>query len=417
MSTFAEFDHYDLPLGPDGTPYEFYEALRDEAVKTEKYVQWSEAYGGFWVIAGWNESRAIQLNNTTFSNVAVTFPAYATPGGKPFMLSGMDEPEHKHYRAMVQGPFTSESAERMDAQIRAICNALIDTIIESGRADVCDVTTYLPEQATAAVLGLPLSDAPKYRSFVEAIVQGATDPEGAAPKIVEMEKYWADTVAEKRVNPTPGLLSEIINSEYDGKRLNGGELLDFFTVLILGGLDNTARFLGNVFYRLAWDKELRRRLAKHPEQVPLAVEEFLRLDGPACVFRLVEEDIEVGGVQITKGQIVGLISTISNRDPRQFTNPDTFVIDRSPNRHTSLGSGIHRCLGLNLVRVEVRAMIQEFLRRVPEFDLDLERPTVWVSGQVSAMHHVPIVFPAGKKEVGVEVTADQKADERLVGVT
>ena len=398
MSLYTNFDHYDMPVGADGSPYGFFEALRDEAAETGQYVGWSENYGGFWLTTGWNESRAIHVNTKAFSNVAVTFPPQGNPSGNPSMLSGMDDPDHKRYRAIVQGQFTTERANEMEAQLRAITNDLIDTIIEAGRADACSATDLLPERAATAILGLHLEDGPKYRRFVHAIVLYPTDPEAAAPVLAEMETYWTAIMKEKRENPTPGLLSEIINSEYNGVKLNDTELLDFFSVLLLGGLDNTARFFGNVFWRLATDPALRRELVEHPELVPFAVEEFLRLDGPACVFRLVLEDIEIGGVQLKKDQVVGLFHPVTNRDPRQFDDPDTFVIERSPNRHFSLGTGVHRCLGLNLVKVEARILLQEFLRRIPEFELDPEREPRWISGQVGAMHEVPIVFTPGSKE-------------------
>ncbi|MFA7597080.1 MAG: cytochrome P450, partial [Novosphingobium sp.] len=221
-------------------------------------------------------------------------------------------------------------------------------------------------------------------------------PEAAAPVMKEMEAYWRETVELRRKEPNDGLLSEIINSEYDGQRLNDEELLDFFTVLLLGGFDNTLRFLANCFYRLAWDKELRRQLARKPELIPGAVDEFLRLDGPACIFRKVVNPITVAGVDLQPGQIVGMIHQITNRDPRQFPHPDRFIPDRKPNHHFAFGIGIHHCLGAYLAKVEAIAMIERFLARIPEFELDPERPTRWVSGQVGGMHEVPILFEPGK---------------------
>ena len=398
MSLFRSFDHYATPLGPDGTPYEYFERLRDEAMGMATPIGWSETHGGFWVIAGWKESRAVPENTKGFSNRAVTFPAYATPSGKPFMLSGQDEPDHTHYRRMVQAPFTKPAANRMLGQMRDIADMLVDRVIARGQIDICEATDPMPGYAFCAIVGLSMDDAPKFRRFVHAMVEGATDPVAAAPAIREMGEYWSDIVKDRRRNPTEGLLSEIINAEYDGQRLNDEELLDFFSVLLLGGFDNTLRFLANCFYRLAWDKELRRQLARKPEMIPNAIDEFLRLDGPASTFREVINPVQFGDVRLEPGQIVGLIHPVTNRDPREFEYPDRFNPDRKPNRHFAFGIGIHHCLGAWLAKVEAIAMIERFLHRIPEFDLDPARKARWVSGQVGGMHEVPIVFEPGIPE-------------------
>lgn len=404
MSLFTHFDHYDLPLGPDGTPYDYFERLRDEAVETDTAIGWSEAYGGLWVVAAWEAAQEVHHNTEAFSNSACTFPKYGTPGDRPFMLSEMDDPMHKKYRRLVTTPFSPKSAEARDGQIRAIANNLIDGIVDSGRADACDATEYLPERVIAVILGLSLDDAPKYRRWVHAIVSGATDPAGSAADLQEMAEYCLQSVEQRRRNPSDDLLTAIVQSEADGEKLNDTELVDFFTVLLLGGIDNTARFLSNVFWRLAWDKDLRRRLARDPGLVPFAVEEFLRMHGPAMVFRLVTERVTVADVTMEPGQYLGLAHPIYNRDPRQFDNPDSFIPERSPNRHFALGRGVHRCLGLHLVKVEVRIMIEEFLKRIPEFELDPAAKPVWKSGQVGAMIKVPIVFPAGGGQPGPDWT-------------
>jgi cytochrome P450 len=154
--------------------------------------------------------------------------------------------------------------------------------------------------------------------------------------------------------------------------------------------------LSTALWRLAWDVELRRRIIDKPDMMNSAVDEFLRYYTPAGVGRVVLEDTEVAGVKMRKDEIAFLMLPTANRDPRQFPYPDVLIPDRSPNRHLSLGTGIHRCIGTHLLRVEGRVVLTEFLRRIPEYELDRTQKSVWATGQVTGMIEVPIVFPSGE---------------------
>ncbi|MCU1500304.1 MAG: cinA, partial [Acidimicrobiales bacterium] len=184
-------------------------------------------------------------------------------------------------------------------------------------------------------------------------------------------------------------------SEIDGERLSDEELQDFFIALLIGGIDNTVYLLANMLWRLAWDRELRRRLVRRPDMLETAIDEFLRFYSPGIVCRLVTREVTVGGATMAPGDHVVVFHPIINRDARQFEYPDVFVPERSPNRHFALGLGIHRCLGMHLLRVEARVVAEEFMRRIPEWELDPERASRWSPGQVGGMASVPIVFPPG----------------------
>lgn len=391
MSRLRTFDHYKTPLGTDGTPYAHYEMLRDEAVEQNRFIHWSEAYGGFWVVVGWQESADILANQADFSSSATTFPQYSTPSGKPFMLSGYDEPDHSKYRRIVQAPFTRPRTLRMLQQMRELSNMLLDNVSGQTHFDVCKVTDKLPGYAFCFIMGLSMESEHLYRRFAYAMVEGATNPEAAAPTIREMGEYWLKLIANRRKKPGDGLIDALISADCGGRPLTDEELLEFCTVLLLGGFDNTLRFLANALYRLARNEDLRRALAGDPERIPSAIDEFLRLDAPACIFRLVRNTVRVGDVTMKAGDIAGLIYPICNRDPRQFRDPDKFIIGRSPNRHLTFGQGIHHCLGAFLAHAEGVALIEQFLKRFPDFDLDSDRPARWGIGQVSGMQQVPVV--------------------------
>jgi cytochrome P450 len=402
MSLFQEFDHYNLPIGPEGNPYQYFEALRDEVLETDTPIGWSEVYGGFWVPAAYDAVYEIMQNPQAFSNREVTFPSYGNveEGAErdyQLMLAGQDEPAHKKYRKLVNGPFSPMAAAKMAESLRATVNTLIDEFIERGRVDIIEsFTNDVPARLTALILGLPPEDGQLYRSWTHAMSQGIhSDPEDAQKKLGEMHEYFVQLLADRRSKPGDDVLSGVVDAEVDGERLTDLEIEDFFVVLLLGGIDNTTKLLGSMFWRLAWDHELRRRLVDHPEMFPSAVDEFLRYYSPAYTCRLVVESVTIAGVAMEPGQHIVLGLPIANRDPRQFDHPDVFDPERSPNRHVALGMGIHRCLGAHLVRMEARVAAEEFVKRIPRWELDPERRSTWLCGQVSGMQEVSIVFPAG----------------------
>jgi cytochrome P450 len=310
----------------------------------------------------------------------------------------MDEPEHKKYRGLVVQPFSPRQATDTEDELRRSTNELIDAFIGNGSTDVAKSLCYeIPGRITALSLGLPQGDGDRYRQWTDAMAHlFTTDPEGAAAIVGEMHEYFSAAIDEKRRNPGDDIISLVIQSELDGERLTHEELMGFCIVLLLGGIENSVKMLSTALWRLAWDVELRRRIIDKPEMMNTAVDEFLRYYTPAGVGRVVLEDTEVAGVKMKKDQIAFMMLPCANRDPRQFPYPDVLIPDRAPNRHLSLGTGIHRCIGTHLLRVEGRVVLTEFLRRLPEYELDRNSTSVWATGQVTGMIEVPIVFPPGE---------------------
>ena len=222
------------------------------------------------------------------------------------------------------------------------------------------------------------------------------NPERMQVHMEELESYFKDILEFRRKNLGDDVFSMIIQSEVEGSPLTYEEIRDFWVVLLLGGIDNTAKTFGTMFWRLAWDKELRRRLVdNYPRLMVTAIDEFLRYYAPGASGRLVTAPISVGGVDMEPGQYVFLMQPIVNRDPRQFEHPDTLILERNPNRHFALGLGVHRCLGAHLVKLEAQVVMEEFFSRIPEFELDDRYRSRWLHGQVAGMEEVHIVFPPG----------------------
>jgi cytochrome P450 len=132
-------------------------------------------------------------------------------------------------------------------------------------------------------------------------------------------------------------------------------------------------------------------LRSDPALLPTAVEELLRTYSPVTMGRMVTRDTEIGGCRMRAGDKVLLSFPAANRDPARFEAPDEVRIDREVNPHLAFGTGIHRCLGSNLARMELRVGLATFLELVPPFELAPRSRVVWTGGQVRGPRQVPIV--------------------------
>jgi cytochrome P450 len=124
----------------------------------------------------------------------------------------------------------------------------------------------------------------------------------------------------------------------------------------------------------------------------VAIEELLRAYSPVTMARIVTEDLEYNGCPMHAGDRVLMNFPAANRDPAAFPDADKVILDREVNRHVAFGAGIHRCAGSNLARMELRVAVEEWLARIPEFELDPEGQVTWAGGQVRGPRNAPVVF-------------------------
>jgi cytochrome P450 len=126
----------------------------------------------------------------------------------------------------------------------------------------------------------------------------------------------------------------------------------------------------------------------NPEGREIIEIKLLRAYAPVTMAREAAVDTELGGCPVAAGTPLLLPFPAANRDPKQFEDPDTFIVDRQENRHAAFGLGIHRCLGSNLARLELKVAIEEFIKRFPRFELAGD--TRWSVGQIRGPRQLPV---------------------------
>ena len=169
--------------------------------------------------------------------------------------------------------------------------------------------------------------------------------------------------------------------------------------MLVAGVDTTWSSIGSSLWHLAQHPEHRAQLRANPGLWPTAVEELLRAYSPVTMARIVDHDVEFQGCPMKEGDRVLMAFPAANRDPAVFERPDEVLLDREGNRHLAFGSGIHRCAGSNLARLELRVALQTFLERIPEFELVDSSAVTWAGGQVHGPRICEVAFarptPAG----------------------
>jgi cytochrome P450 len=163
-------------------------------------------------------------------------------------------------------------------------------------------------------------------------------------------------------------------------------------LLLIAGIDTTWSAIGACLRHLATQDADRRRLVAEPELMTRAVEEFLRAYSPVTMAREIVKETQIHGTTFKPGEMVMLAFPAANRDPAVFPGADQVLIDRRDNRHAAFGLGIHRCIGSNLARMEVRVALEEWLARIPEFVLEPGATVTWSEGNVRGPRRVPLLL-------------------------
>ncbi len=364
----------------------------------------TERYGGVWLPLTHDLVKEIAYDPSRFSSLTPVVQqlkpsqvremdpdALGAPIG-PVPPISSDPPFHADARRILLPAFSPKQIDPWREEVEQICNKLID---DMGDADMIDAavqyTQHIPVLVVAQMLGLPLSDADRFRAWVDMVLGGigAERNEERLAQFEAMDAYLTKHIEDHIENPRDDLTTYLINSEIFGQKLSPRHVFGTILLLIIAGIDTTWSGIGSSLWHLASNPVDRRRLVENPEKIPTAVEEFLRAYAPVTMARMVTEDMEFHGVHMKKEDRVLLPFPAANRDEKQFANPAVVDIEREENRHAAFGLGIHRCIGSNLARLEMNVAIEVFLKRFPDFELDQSEQVTWSSGQVRGPRNLP----------------------------
>ena len=369
-STPVEPVAYPFAEEPGLTLPEAYAAARDVPGLMRIKLPYGELA---WLAARYHDVRLV-LGDRRFSRAMATeadVPRMTAVKQDPGVIMALDPPEHTRLRTLVAKAFTQRRVEQLRPRIRELAEGMADALVTHGPpVDLVEnFALPLPVAVICELLGVPVTDQPKFRAWSDAVL--STNPTTAAQHAqnwTDFNEYMSALIARRRAEPADDLMTALIQARDEHDRLSEPELVGLCNGILLAGHETTASHIPNFVHALLENPERLAELRAGPDLMPAAIEELLRFVplqfGPGFP-RYATEDIEVGGTVIRAGESVVLSFGSANRDPRQFTDPDELRFDRSDSSQVGFGHGAHFCLGAPLARIELQEGLRALITRLP----------------------------------------------------
>jgi cytochrome P450 len=304
----------------------------------------------------------------TFSSKKA-FDALGSP--LPLVPISFDPPEHTRFRKILQPFFSPHTLKDMLPSLQKQAISIVDAAAATHECDVmADIAIPYPSQVFLTLFGLPLKDRDRLIAWKDNVIALSELPsvEGAdLTPAVELVTYVSEAINERRQHPGNDLLSQVLTGD---DPLDDAEAIGLSFLFVLAGLDTVTASMGFALLELARNPELRRTLRENSEEIRVFVEEIVRLEPPAPIVpRVTTREVTIGGVMLPPDTGLRLCLAAINRDESDAISANQVVMDGKVHPHWGFGGGPHRCLGSHLARMELNLIVEEWLKRVPEFDL------------------------------------------------
>ncbi|HET8880644.1 MAG TPA: cytochrome P450 [Solimonas sp.] len=319
-----------------------------------------------------------------------------------------DPPVHSAYRSLMQRIITPKRMLGIEQEIRKLCARSLDPLVGKDYFDMIgNLGAEVPMRAISMLLGIPEQDQVAIRESVDARIRTEA---GKPIDIEHNQKLQAEAlsgfdeyISWREKNPSDDMMTELLNAEFKDpggnmRKLTRDEIVAIVNVVAGAGNETTNRLIGWMGKTLAEHPDQRRQIVENPGLIPQAIEELLRFEPPGpFMARYVMNDIEYYGRKIPKGSALLLMVACANRDDRRFVNGDSFDINREQRPHMTFGNGIHVCIGAPLARLEGRVVMEEVLKRFPEWEVDYDNAVLSSTSTVRGWDSLPVWVGAKPK--------------------
>ncbi len=379
----VDFDFF-RPEGAEVDPFLALKRLHDKPD-----IFWTPRNGGHWVATRGDDIRAILTEPEVFSSRHVFIPKSGRP---PIVPLELDPPDHEAYRRLLLPAFTPPAVAAWSQQARELAVSLIDGFHARGECEfIGEFAQQLPIIIFLRMCDLPLEDRDMLVGWVKVFVRPAEAGSGSRE---QMYDYIRRMVDERRAHPGEDMISRALHADVGGRKLNDEEAMGLINGLLGGGLDTVASSMGWVALFLARNPGHRRQLVEDPGLIPKAVDELLRRFSVPNIARTLKADAVYKGVEMKAGEQVLLPACLQAMDERTFEDPMAVDFRRADARmHCTFSQGVHRCPGSTLALQEIRIFLDEWLKRIPDFQVTEDAVVRTGTGIVHGVIELPLSWP------------------------
>jgi cytochrome P450 len=290
----------------------------------------------------------------------------------------LEPPEHRRLRQLIFREFTPKRIDGLRPAIVEHADRLLSEASAQRHFDLLsDFAQPFSIHVIAELLGAPIEDWPRYLDWSHRIVKmyelDTTDDQAtsAVRASDEFASWCRDLIAERRTHPADDLISGLCTVETSDGRLSDSEIVSTIVLLLNAGHEATVNSIGNGLVSMlgtpdAWESVRSGRVAPRT-----AIEELIRFDPPLQLFErwVLADGVSYAGREFARGEKIAMLFGSANRDPRQFENPDEFIVDRGDTTHITFGGGIHTCIGAPLARLELSVALERMAAVMPNLHL------------------------------------------------
>lgn len=349
-------------------------------------------FANAWVATKHEDALFVLRNADIFTNQDAT-PFPRDPNDYfNFIPIEIDPPEHRKYRNIVDDIVSPKGVLKLETSIRALANELMDEFIDKGECEFDEAFGRpLPVLVFLDLMGLPRNMCDTFVEWAVALLH-SNNREIMGATLKTIGEYLKTAIADKKLNPDDGMVSRIVHSEIDGAPLSEKEIFGFVNFLFIAGLDTVFATLNNIWLWLANNPERRAEMIADPDNINAQVEELLRVHSVTFSGRTVAKDVELRGVQLKAGDKITSILPACNFDPDVFPNPTEVNFHRPKKIILAFTVGVHSCMGAHLARLEIKIALQEWLKRIPDFQVKEGTQITYRPGGVVGPKHLPLTW-------------------------